>query len=40
MEGEDPELISRYRTGVQENLLPDGPPLGQFEITSAGFVRP
>ncbi len=39
MAGNDRDLLARYRAGVQENLLPDGPQLDQFEIADTGFVR-
>mgnify|MGYP001174086557 FL=1 len=35
---DDPELIARYRAGVQENLLPGGPRLDRLSVSDAGFV--
>lgn len=37
---DDKPLLSNYRTGVQEQLLPDGPRLDRLTITNAGFARP
>lgn len=35
----DAPLLARYRAGVQQNLLPDGPRLDRMAISDAGFVR-
>lgn len=38
VERDDPELLARYRAGVQDTLLPDGPRLDRLTISDTGFV--